>query len=589
MAGRFSVEAVFKAVDRVTAPVSRMQTRMGKFTRGVARGLRTANRQVDRLVNGMRRGLGRVLKFGGALAAVGGAAIVSALNRTAASADALAKQSRRLQFPIEDLQEWKFVAEQSGVSTELLDNSLGAFSKRLGEAANGAGPLVSGLKDLNPELLAQLQATDSISDAFGIYIDAIRNADSATERAALANAAFSRSGLNLVDIAENSSDAINALRQEQRENGNITMAQAEAAEAYGDAINALKRNLQGLLQQVLLPMMPAITETLRNWRAWAVANRELIQTKILEFAQNLKTRVMDLVEAVVEFNSKYDLADRLSQGLDILGKFARFLGENGGLILKLAGGVVALSLVLKTLLGVMAAVNLIMAANPVVLIVLGVVALIAALAALGVWLWSVRDQFADWGRVIVDKVVGAFNWLKDTFTDLPGPIQAALALISGPIGWLIGAAALITENWGSIKEFFADLWGGVVDMFDASVGRIMALVDRVKGAADRISSMTRGAVDKAKNAADQVSGALSSAGSNVAGFFGFGGDEDEAAAGSADEGSQIVTPQERTAQSIEETRTTSTAEVTIRDDTGRAEVTGGALVPGISLQPTGGF
>lgn len=588
MAGRFSVEAVFKAVDRVTAPVSRMQTRISKFTRGVSRGLRSANRQVDKLVNGMRRGLGRVLKFGGALAAVGGAAVVTALNRTAASADALAKQSRRLMFPIEELQEWKFVAEQSGVSNELLDKSLGAFSKRLGEAKSGMGPLVSGLKDLNPQLLSQLQATDDVGKAFELYINAMREADTATEKAALANAAFSRSGLNLVNIADNSSAAIAALRNEQRENGNITMEQAEAAEAYGDAVNSLKRGLTGMMQQVLLPMMPMITENVRQWREWVVANREMIQSRVIEFAKNLWARLKDLVAAVREFNSEYDLGARLAEGLDMLGKFARFLKDNAGMILKVVAAVVALSAVLKVLTIVMTAVNLVMAPNPIGLIVIGIAALIAALAA-AIYYWDeIKAAMLAAGRVVLDTVVGAFEWLKETFLGLPGPVQAAIALLTGPIGWLVGAGALITENWDGIRSFFADLWGGVVQVFDASVGRIMALVDKVKGAADKISSMAGGAVDKAKDAANQVGDALSNAGSNVAGFFGFGDDEDEQQA-AANEGSQVVSPQERTARSIEESRSTSTAEVTIRDESGRAEVTGGRMGAGVNLQPTGGF
>lgn len=589
MAGRFSVEAVFKAVDRVTAPVSRMQTRISKFTRGVSRGLRSANRQVDKLVNGMRRGLGRVLKFGGALAAVGGAAVVTALNRTAASADALAKQSRRLMFPIEELQEWKFVAEQSGVSNELLDKSLGAFSKRLGEAKSGMGPLVSGLKDLNPRLLQQLQATDDVGKAFELYINAMREADTATEKAALANAAFSRSGLNLVNIADNSSAAIAALRNEQRENGNITMEQAEAAEAYGDAVNSLKRGLMGMMQQVLLPMMPMITENVRQWREWVVANREMIQSRVIEFAKNLWARLKDLVAAVAEFNDKYDLGARLSEGLDVLGKFARFLGENGALILKLVVAVVAVSAALKVLAAVMAVVNLVMALNPIGLIVIGIGLLIAAIAAAIFWWDEIKAAMLAAGRVVLDTVVGAFEWLRETFLGLPGPAQAAIGLLTGPIGWLVAASALITDNWTGIKEFFTDLWGGVVEVFDASVGRIMALVDKVKGAADKISSMAGGAVDKAKDAANQVGDALSNAGSNVAGFFGFGDDDEDEQQAGANGGSQVVSPQERTARSIEESRSTSTAEVTIRDESGRAEVTRGQMGNGVRLQPTGGF
>lgn len=572
MAGRFSVEAVFKAVDRITAPVSRMQNKVGKFTRSMERGLRSANRQVNRIVKGMGRGFAKVAKFGAGLAAVGGAAVVTALNRTADAADSLAKQSRRLQFPIEELQEWKFVAEQSGVPTELLDKSLGAFSKRLGEAKGGMGPLVSGLKNINPQLLRQLQNTESVSDAFALYVNAMREADTATEKAALANAAFSRSGLNLVNIADNSAEAIAGLRNEQRENGNITMAQAVAAEAYNDAVNSLKRSLMGLLQGVILPMMPAITKTLRQWREWAVANKELIQTRIIEFAKNLKARVLGIVDAVVEFSKKYDMGERISDTLDTLGSFARFLGENAGTILKVVGAVVALSAVLNTLVGVMTAVNLVMALNPVGLIVLGIAALIGVIAAAVVWWDEIKAAMVSAGRAVLDTVVGAFTWLKDTFLDLPAAAQGLLMIVTGPIGALAGAAALITDNWEPIKGFFSDLWGNVTGIFEGALSTITGVADKVKNVAG-------GIVDK-----------ISSIGGGVASFFGFGDDEEEQTAARGGPGApQVVTPQERVARSVEEQRSTSTAELTIRDESGRAEVTRNFAGPGVTLVPSGGF
>ena len=56
MAGRFSVEAVFKAVDRVTAPVTRMQNRVGKLTRSMGRGFDKLNRSVGKFASGVKRG-----------------------------------------------------------------------------------------------------------------------------------------------------------------------------------------------------------------------------------------------------------------------------------------------------------------------------------------------------------------------------------------------------------------------------------------------------------------------------------------------------------------------------------------------------
>lgn len=477
MAGRFSVEAVFKAVDRVTAPVRKMQNGVGKFTRGMERQLRRINRTLGKFTGALGTAARKALVFGGGAAVAGITAVALALNKTADAADRLAKQSRRLQFPIEELQEWKFVAEQSGVSNELLDKSLGAFTKRLGEAKGGMGPLVTGLKNINPKLLEQLKATDNVAQAFEMYVDAMRGAESATERAALANAAFSRAGLELANIADNSSTAIAALRKEQRQNGNITMQQAEAAEAYNDAINSLKRSLMGLLQGVLLPMLPAITETVRAWRDWVVANREMVQGRIMQWFQNLKTQVMGFIETLRQANQEQSILERLGNILEKVANVATVIGQNAPAILKMVAAVVALSLAFKAVAAVLGVINVLTAANPIAL------AIMAAVAAVG----------------------------------------------------------LLTGALDPVVEVIKNIWEGI-----KSVASI--------------------------------------AGS----FLGFGSDEDEQEQRGA-RGANVVSPQERVARQIEEQRTTTTAEVTLKDETGRAEVTGGALGNGVALQPSGAF
>ena len=57
MAGRFSIEAVFKAVDKITAPVSRMQNRVKKMTRNMRIGFRKLNRTVNKVSAGIKKGV----------------------------------------------------------------------------------------------------------------------------------------------------------------------------------------------------------------------------------------------------------------------------------------------------------------------------------------------------------------------------------------------------------------------------------------------------------------------------------------------------------------------------------------------------
>ena len=415
MAGRYSVEAVFKAVDRMSAPVNRMQNRIGKFTRSAERNMKSLQRVTGRLTRGIKSAAGRIAKFGAAIGIALGIATYAALKKTADAADALAKQSRRLQFPIEQLQEWKFVAEQSGIANEKLDSSIGAFTKRLGEASAGIGPLVTGLKKVNPELLDQLLAADNVADAMLMYINAIRETKKATEKAALANYAFGRSGLDMVNIADNSAEAIKALMIEQRQNGNITMEQAMAAEAYNDAMNSLKKAMTGFMQGVMLPMLPMITATVRGWRDWILANKDFLKQGIEKVFSQIVDNVKQFVAWVKKLDAEQSIFDRIGNALKAILGFMAFLAKHGKTIAIIVGGIVALNAVLGLFIGIMTAVNLVMALNPIGLIVIGVAALVLGFTALYKWAGSVEGAFRKWAGAmdyVLDRINPVYMLIK---------------------------------------------------------------------------------------------------------------------------------------------------------------------------------
>lgn len=529
MANRFSVEAIIKAKDRITAPVTRMQNSVGKFTRSAERQLRRVNRRLNAMTKGLLRGAGAAAKIGGA-AIIGGITLTTvALNKLADSADELAKRTRRMKFPIEEFQEWLFVADQSGVPQAKFNASMEAFVKRLGEAKAGFGPLVSGLKKTNPELLKQITAAGSVSEALDIYVKAMRNTEDAATRNALANAAFSRSGLAMANMADNTAEALAGLRKEQRENGVMTQKQAAAAEAYNDATNSLTNALMDLVRGPLLDLAPALTKNLRAMREWIVANKDMIKSGIFEFLDGMRRRLVKLSKQVSEFVESENLIERVKNAFAKVESVLGFLSAHGKTIAMVVAGIVALTTVLNIFIGVMTAVNIVMAMNPVGLIVLGIAALIAIIAAAIIW-WDEITAAIRNSTVAFDAMV------------------LAIAAVTGPIGWLIGAAVLIFKHWEPIKEFFAGVGDAMVDAFDSAVDKIKPLIDWLKNAAGFIVDMH----SKAFGAA--------------ADLFGFGDDEGETSASGP--GSQMVSPQERTARSIEERRTTG--EVVIRDETGKA-------------------
>lgn len=547
MAGRFSVEAVFKAVDRVTAPVSRMQQRLGKFTRSVERGMRSATRAISGMNARLRSVAGSLLRVGGAAVVGGITAVTLALNNQADAADALAKRSRRLQFPIEELQEWQFVAEQSGIASETFDKSLEKFTKTVGEAKAGTGTLITVLKKANPALLAQLNATDSVSDAFDLYLGALRETEDQTVKTALATAAFGRTGAQFLNITEQSTDAIAALRKEQRQNGVITKQQAEQAEAYNDAVNSLQRSLKGLLADVILPLTPALTRVARQWREWIVANREMLQLKISQFFSDAKDRVVSMARAVAEFSRQNNLADMFFGALDAATSFFAFIRENERTLRQLAGAYILVNVAIK-------------------LVTVSTMALRGAMMLLGGTIAVVKGAGVAFALIAgaLPKVLAAARvaMLALNLAMVANPIGLVVAAVAG----LIAAGALLVTAWEPVKAFFADLWATIKESA-AGIFKLAGKFANVFGFSTPEAPAATGVTGTVER---RVLPREAANDNDVPAFA-----------------PQVSSPQERVARSIEERSNTSSAEVTIRDETGRAEMTKNNTDGAVTLQASG--
>jgi len=285
------IKAVFGAIDRFTGPLAGMQRRMARFKRvagGVARAMKRAGRAV--------RAFGRLAASGlkvGLLAAAGAVtALGVSIFKMTENMDTLAKTTRALNFPIEEFQEFRFAAEQSGVSTEVFNKSIKKFSKGIGEAKAGTGTMVTILRKSNPELLKQLTSTENVADAFDIYLKAIRDIKNPMDKAALSSAAFGRAGVDMINLANLSQKDLGALRAQMRENGVVTQEQAELAEEFNDTMNRVKLTVMGVFRDVVVPLIPKLTKWAEKFRKWAVANRELIKTKVTEWAIKFKNALV---------------------------------------------------------------------------------------------------------------------------------------------------------------------------------------------------------------------------------------------------------------------------------------------------------
>lgn len=258
--------------------------RIGAGIRLMGTGIRDAGVQATRM---SRLGL----RWGGRAAAASGlsvAGIVAMGRAYANTVDEQAKFARQTGFTIQRLRELDFVAGRQGVSASELSTSLDGLNRRMGELRTGRGSLNSFLKRADPKLLRGLKASKSPGEAFDLMIGALSRIEDPARRAALAQAAFGRSGMVMVRIAELGADGLADMSAEARRlMGVLGDLAGPEAEAYNDAWGDVGTTIIGLRDSIASKLLPVLTPLMLDLRDWIAANRELISTGVVDFIRNL--------------------------------------------------------------------------------------------------------------------------------------------------------------------------------------------------------------------------------------------------------------------------------------------------------------
>lgn len=476
MAGRFSVETVFRGIDKFTAPVSRMQNRVSKFTRAVSSGLKKANRAVDKFTSSVIAGGKAVV----ARTAVLGAALlgtVTLFNQASVEAEQLA---RAVGFNVDKLEALAGAVKPAGFELDNVVDLIEEMNNKLGESA--ALEQITPVKEALQILGLEFKNIQRLApeDQFTAIADAALKMEDAQKAAAAADILLGGEANKIIGVLRQQGRTLDEVIDKQQKLNFRTQKSREGALAFTRQLGLATRGatslgaeISGLIGGQLAPLFEKLTQ-------WAAANKELIAQRVTESIESIVGAVQSLVTNIEDVTK---WLKRFGTGLAVF---------------------LAFSAVLKTLIGIMTLVNLVMAANPIGLIVIGVTALIAAFTALIVWIDEINDRFDH----------------------MPGFAKALLA----PLMLVIKAIKFIKDNAGVIT---------------GAIGRVGQFLGLSSGDDER-----------------QVSEAAAAA---------------------------VVSPQDRVARQIEESRTTSTSEVVIKDETGRAEATGGKLGAGLQLQSTGAF
>lgn len=185
----------------------------------------------------------------------------------------------------------------------------------------------------------------------------------------------------------------------------------------------------------------------------AIAAQELILEQSADAAGTFAKESGSLAGQTQIMQAQFkDLQAQLGQKLlpvivdlmKVIRPLLEFIANNTSWLIPLAGIIGGIVLAVKAWTVAQAAFNIVMAANPIVLLVLAIGALVAALV--------LAYQKVEWFRNAVDAV---FRWIRDNWPIL-------LGILTGPFG---AAAILIVRNWDSVLAFFRNIPGWINDAF----------------------------------------------------------------------------------------------------------------------------
>jgi len=600
MAGRFSVETVFKAIDRVTAPVKRMQTSVGRFSRNSARSLRSVNKTIDSVTSSLKRGTSAAVTFGtigvGAITTsigllvrefskvedaqaaftplLGGAKkakeAVDAINETAASTpfqfETLANSVNQL-LPVMNgdinntVKTLRMLGDTAGGNAQKLDSITRGFTKAMLKGKVD-------LESLNMIAEAGVPIFGDLADVMGVKVDA----------------AF----FKMISAGKISTTQLTQAFEKMTNKGGIFFKGMEiASKTTSGMFSTLKDNISltaaelgGVLAPTIKDMITRATAMAKSTREWVKGNRELISKRFIQFIESAKRGFNNLRDAI------------------------SFIGEHGATIMKIVASVIAFKVAVVAAGVALTAFNIVVGAFNLIVGVAGV-----AMSAFTLLVTALPKALAA-ARI----AVLAFS--------LALSLNPIGVIVTG-IGLLIAAGALLVTAWDPVKEFFVGLWADITSGIDSVVTKAQAVgkffgfefgdssAPEVAGGTPTIGGMADNVVDiKTGSPAPEVAGGTPTIGGmsdintgspapEVAGgtpTIGGTGDNvldiktgSPVQSGDSAPSPQVVSPQARTAKTIEESRSTTTNELLIKDETGRAELPSVGNLSNIQLMQTGGF
>ncbi len=418
------ITLTIRAIDKVTGPMRAIAGRIANITKPVGKSFS----DIGKAVSGVgREAFALGAKLAG-LAALAGFGLFRIAKSAVEAGDKLAEMADRVGLGVDAYASLQHAAAQADVDQEQFNSAMDQFNKRLGEAKAGGGSLLAFLKKVSPTLATQVKGAKTTEAALSLMTLAMENVKDPAKRAALAAAAFGRSGLQMGQFLGQGSAAI---QKQQLAYMALAGSQEEFARNAGALDNAMRdveTAFMGLRSAAAGALFPALTKLAGVVSKFITDNREGIRA----WAEKTAAAITAWVEG---------------GGFERLIESVKEFAKTAGALIEKLGGFKAVAVAVAAVL-----------AGP----------LLLSVGSLTLALGKLAFSFASFALGPVIAMFGTF------FTAIAAgfPIIEAfnLALLMNPIGVVIIALAALAaagyqvwKHWDDLKIIFHDFWVEIVD------------------------------------------------------------------------------------------------------------------------------
>lgn len=460
---------------------------MEKELKDTSGDLKDVDKNTEKAGNGMEK-LGEISKkaakaIGGAFAAIGagviagGKALVDMAKSAADTGDEIEKTSQKVGLSYESYQKWDYAMKIAGTSMTDCTNGLKTLTNTFDDAINGSASAQTKFERLGLSL-DDLKGK-SREEVFEATISALQNVSDETEKAALANDMFGKSGQNLLPMLNQSSEETQKLLAEAEEYGMVMGDDAvKASAAFQDSLSRLEGTIGGVKNKIGGELLPGLTQITDGLAGLLVGNEDATKS-ISEGVENVVTAIGSMVPQITQLLSTVaeGLVGALPQVFEAVGmEVFSAVSDLLPVVIDAAGKLVeSLAIMLPDILWTLLQSVLSVATDLLSELLPNILpALAEMIGIIGNELGILLRQFLP---VLIQAVLDAAVALVD---QAPVLIEAVISLAQGALAAIIKSIPVLVSSIPMILDaVISALTSGIPLLLEGAISLFNALIDAI--------------------------------------------------------------------------------------------------------------